>query len=942
MEDQDIIPVFCHGDIVKEGDWKNMWFDNVQKHRTAVPFFTLIFLFTSFVFCIPGTVSATTIDSLSPGELVSGADLVVVAECVTSGWITARYRVEKSYKGELKTGDKFILRMVSTSSDFTEGLAGQHYFITAWKKDHSPPSRIMSMSMPRKPLASPPTFSSCDYITPLYQGRIPLTKTADGKYRYIGRRADADSQFSDFEAIIPKFIDSPLKTEYLFIDYVQTKARNLISYNDFPYPEEDEVISDDTSGDDDEITDDDRSDDDDDPDAWPFPDDDFGDDEFDDLEYDEFGTDDDIGEDTSGPEDDFEDVGALDEPKDDALEFDGDFDDFGAFGEAQDDALEFDGDFDDFGDFGEAQDDALEFDGDFDDFGDFGEDDDFYTFDDDEVIWDDGATGEKPDGWFIPDEDDDEFDEDFFDDSDFDDGLDTDKDVPDDSLPEIEPEKIPEEKKKDERKKEEKRSRTFLEEVEESYAYGDWLGEPMNPWQKVVAEIVMIKWMDDDMVARLYQKAFSALKELPECRDKRRIIGTLCYTGAPPLVDIVMEKLNNLPDGNSYERSEYLRLLLELAQHPVNLPRIKEETKDMDLPTWYTGKPPKGTPKGSEEETFGPDRLTAEGIKALPGRAQQEVWSYEMIKSMRHPRPHPNDVYQLTKKGMSQAEAEKAAPPTWRVPYHFELEYLDEDLREKVARVAWETMPSDLPQWKKLDSAVQLSVCRSEANTAYLGGLIDKHFDLLTADSIPEDIPMENDPDDLMKAMIGMSISAPGKVFDFFLRLKRIPESGLLSDRWMRAVTYLVPQLDRKQLESMMDRGVDDFKVLAGSEVQKRFPSDNKLLHKAHGTLKSVSSRTGTLAAVQADLALVSMGDKEAVPRLFYTFGNSVKNRQVQYRMMIIMTNLSYDRNPPDISAWYDFQRESELEDIWRRWWKENKHRISSEDLVEAGVMKNP
>ena len=505
----------------------------------------------------------------------------------------------------------------------------------------------------------------------------------------------------------------------------------------------------------------------------------------------------------------------------------------------------------------------------------------------------------------------------------------------DDSSPDVKPAVKPEIQKEE---KKEEQPWSFLDEVEESYARGEWRWEPMHPWQKVVAEIALLKWLDDETVARLYQKVFAMLKELPECHDKRRIIQTLCHTGAPPLVDIVLEQLRSLTEDQGYERSNCLSLLLKLAQHPDNLPRIKEETRDMDLPEWFTGKPP----EGAKVETYGPDDLTMEEIKALPWRARQELGCYEMIKSMRHPKPHPNDVYQLTKKGMNQEEAEKKAPPTWRVPYHFELEHLDDDLRDEVARVAWETMPADLPQWKKLDAAVQLSVCRSEANTAYLEGLINDHFDLLTADSIPEDVPMENDPDDLMKALFGLSISVPEKVFDFCLRLKRLPQSWMLSNGWMRAATSMAPQLGQEQLEAMLDRGVDDFKVLASREVHKRFPSDNKLVHKARRTLSSVASNTGTPAAVQADLVLVAMGDKEAVPRLLGTFKDPIESRQAQYRMMIVLTNLSYGRNPPDITAWYDFQHKPELEDIWRRWWKENKHRITSEELVKAAAMEIP
>lgn len=92
----------------------------------------------------PEPVNATTIDPLTFEELVLGADLVGVVECVTAGGIVAEYTVVESWKGP-KRGTRLCIRAAVNywEPQFPVALCGERYFVTAYK---SAPARVVSMS----------------------------------------------------------------------------------------------------------------------------------------------------------------------------------------------------------------------------------------------------------------------------------------------------------------------------------------------------------------------------------------------------------------------------------------------------------------------------------------------------------------------------------------------------------------------------------------------------------------------------------------------------------------------------------------------------------------------------------------------------------------------------------------------------------------------------
>lgn len=129
----------------------------------------------------------TTIRGRTFEELVVGADLVAVAECVGSGGITARYRAVKVFKGDLRPGATFVLLVPPSHHGpvFPVTFAGQMFLVTAWKKENPPSSRLASISGGGSPIP-PPTFPCYDYVLPLFQGRFPVKKDGKGSFTFVG------------------------------------------------------------------------------------------------------------------------------------------------------------------------------------------------------------------------------------------------------------------------------------------------------------------------------------------------------------------------------------------------------------------------------------------------------------------------------------------------------------------------------------------------------------------------------------------------------------------------------------------------------------------------------------------------------------------------------------------------------------------------------------
>lgn len=181
----------------------------------------------------------TTIRGRTFEELVVGADLVAIAECVGSGGITARYRAVKVYKGDLRSGATFVLLVPPSQHGpvFPVTFAGQVFLVTAWKKENPPSSRLSSISGGGSPIPAP-TFAHYDYVLPLFQGRFLLKRDGKGAFAFSGDRTGGawsggrPADFAAAEALIGRLGDPAVGGDLL----VLSLARRALSQRYGPLP----------------------------------------------------------------------------------------------------------------------------------------------------------------------------------------------------------------------------------------------------------------------------------------------------------------------------------------------------------------------------------------------------------------------------------------------------------------------------------------------------------------------------------------------------------------------------------------------------------------------------------------------------------------------------------------------------------------------------------
>lgn len=117
--------------------------------------------------------SALTIDPELWQQLVEQADLVAVVECAAAGGVVARYRVEESWKGDVRAGELIVLaRIASAWSDtYPVSFVGQRFVVTATR-----PSAARVTGPARFPGSSPEEWREivAEFHTGPFQGLHPL------------------------------------------------------------------------------------------------------------------------------------------------------------------------------------------------------------------------------------------------------------------------------------------------------------------------------------------------------------------------------------------------------------------------------------------------------------------------------------------------------------------------------------------------------------------------------------------------------------------------------------------------------------------------------------------------------------------------------------------------------------------------------------------------
>jgi len=195
--------------------------------------FFIAFLVFACGFFVPNELFGTTIDPLTFEELISNADFVGVVQCINSGGVIAKYRVEKSFKGNLKKGDEFFLKVPPNQYGpiFPEALAGQFFLVTAWEQSKQPPSNVTSMSFAGAP-SPDPTFSKFDFSLPLFQGRFPLKKTGDGTFEFTSgqMRGLENRKFSDVEKRIETLLKEEGHEDVVLVSFLKERS---MRYPDF-------------------------------------------------------------------------------------------------------------------------------------------------------------------------------------------------------------------------------------------------------------------------------------------------------------------------------------------------------------------------------------------------------------------------------------------------------------------------------------------------------------------------------------------------------------------------------------------------------------------------------------------------------------------------------------------------------------------------------------